>query len=111
MLEASTDGYLIADVDSSFGQHAALRVGAVIIEIGGEMLLGLDTHSLERSFGAHFKDGARVLTVDAAELKLADHPAHRYWKIDATECDPPPRAGFSFASRDDTTVELDISDI
>ena len=87
LLEASSnnDGYLIKFVDSWFEQHAALRAGAVIIEINGEKLLGLDPDSLERTFEANFQDGARLLIVDADELRFASHPAHRYWYFDGIE--------------------------
>jgi len=39
--------------------------------------LGLDEDSLEDSFGSHFRDGARVLTLDADELQsaIAAHPS------------------------------------
>ena len=68
LCEATEFGYLIHHVDSSIGQHAALRPGAVIIEIDDQMLQGLDEDMLEMAFASRFVNGVRVLTLDAVEI-------------------------------------------
>ena len=68
LCEATDFGYLIHDVDSWIGQHAALRPGAVIIEIDDQMLQGLDEDMLEMAFASRYVHGVRVLTLDAVEI-------------------------------------------
>ena len=68
LCEATEFGYLIHEVDASIGQHAALRPGAVIIEIDGQSLQGLDAVRLEIVFASSYANGVHVSTLDSSEI-------------------------------------------
>lgn len=71
-MEASNLGYLVDAVEEDPGQEpGGLCSGAVIVEIAGVRLHGLEEDALEEAFGGHFKDGARLLLLDADELRKA----------------------------------------
>eukprot|EP00931_Biecheleriopsis_adriatica_P086533 TRINITY_DN61181_c0_g1_i1.p1 TRINITY_DN61181_c0_g1~~TRINITY_DN61181_c0_g1_i1.p1 ORF type:complete len:227 (+),score=58.09 TRINITY_DN61181_c0_g1_i1:74-754(+) len=74
--EAHEFGYLVTKLHATPGQDKLVCEGDVIVSIGGDLLIGLETEAVAATFARHLRSGTRLVLVESEELRQA-----------ATDCD------------------------